>query len=271
MTKDRMRELRAKYPRNAEYQVALDAENAADTHAPIGVPWPRPPAHGKGINKEAYYERLYADVFKLGFPAGGMISGGSPEGVIPYFEGHRPRFDATIDMFNEFCDQERIELVYDLGTGSPFVSYYFHVTQDAAVRFGHIQNSGGDVNEKVRFMQINLARDPPELPPGDLTICTECLEHLPCNLYRVRKYLCDTVKPGRFLLLSFPLNGHNARGYDRDGLGNPEHDHGHIREFTQKTAAEFCEGTGFAILKAIDTYTQEYGGVIKNVLMRKQE
>lgn len=279
MTKARMRELRAKYPKNYEYQAALQAEIDAEIRIPAGIPWPRPEAKkeippyvrpaGSGISNEDYYARLYADVFKLGYGTGGMTSGGNPADMIPYFEGHKPRFDATLDMFHEFCDAEEMKLIYDLGTGAPFISYYFNLTQGAEVRFGHLQNSGGVINERVRFIQINLARDPPKLTPGDLTICTECLEHLPVNLYRVRKYLCDTVKPGRFLILSFPLNGKNAWGYDRDGLGNPDHDLGHVREFTQETAIAFCKGTGFKILKAIDTYVQEYGGVIKNVLMRR--
>jgi hypothetical protein len=218
------------------------------------------------MDKATYFQRLYSDVFSLN-PAD---SGGIPSACVPYFEGHKPRFEAQVDMWNEFLDGERISRVLDLGTGVPFASYYFNATQGARVIFGMLDAALYRVNELVEAIKINLCTDRPDLGPADLVICTECLEHLPCNLYKVREYLKSLVAPGKFLLLSFPLMGAHACDYWMDGLGDPNvASSPHIREFTEATAREFYYGTGWDLVKEAITYTQAYGGNIMNVLLRR--
>jgi hypothetical protein len=218
------------------------------------------------MNAQEYFARLYSDVFAKS----NATPDGTSEPPTQYFEGHKPRFEATVAMWNEFLDDDKIGLVYDMGTGVPFVSYYFHATQGAEVVFGMPGASSYGVSDKVRAMHINLSIDPPALPAGDLVICTECLEHLATNLYKVRAYLMGLVKPGKYMMLSFPLGGANAQGYWRDGLGDPTLPcTPHIREFTTETAREFYYGTGWDVLKEVTTFTQAYGKDIMNVLLRR--
>lgn len=184
-----------------------------------------------------------------------------------HYEGHAPRFEAQIDLFQKHLDGEEIRLVYDMGTPVPYSSYYFFLTKGAEIVSGML---GGacNVNEKVWGMDLNLC-NPPDLTPADLVICTETLEHLPCNLFLVRRWLMSLVSPGKFMLLSFPLGGENATGYDRDHLGDYEKVHGHLREFTEETAQAFYLEMGWDVLDVVKTRQPAYQGEILNVLLRR--
>ena len=89
------------------------------------------------MTKEEYYGRLCSDIF----PHKPEIIGGMPRDAHSYYLAHRPRFDAHIDIWNQFLDSENIELVYDLGTSVPFTSYYFNVTKGAEVVYGMLETS----------------------------------------------------------------------------------------------------------------------------------
>jgi hypothetical protein len=218
------------------------------------------------VNEVPYYQRLYGDVLKLDSP----IFAHEFTGIVEYFEGHRPRFNTHIAMYNKFLDNEPINLVYDLGTGVPFTSYYFNLTQGAEVIFGMLEDVNYKVNDKVRSMQINLCVDRPALPPADLVICTECLEHLPCNLYKVREYLKTLVKPGKYMLLSFPCGGQRAEDYWRDFLGDYDKSvTSHYREFTEASAKEFYYGTGWNVLAEMGSQQSHYQATIMNVLLKR--
>jgi hypothetical protein len=223
------------------------------------------------MDKAEYFGRLYSDIFTLN----PRTSGGLPQAAAGYFEGHKPRFEVQVDFWNEFLDKERIWKVLDVGTGVPFTSYYFNVTQGAEVLFGMLEDPGYTKDDKVRSIVLNLCKDRPALGPLDLVICTECLEHLPCNLYKVAEYLKSLVRPGGFMLLSFPLGGqgrHGPKEYWRDDLGDYNSDsRDHIREFTGDTAHDFCHVTGWDVVKEVTVFTQAYGGQIMNVLLRKPE
>jgi len=189
-----------------------------------------------------------------------------------YFDGHLPRFNAQLDMFDEFLAKESIKSVIDFGTDIPYTSFYFALTQNAQVNLGCVHTPGeAQLADNVFRSYVNL-NFPNWKNRGnsDLVICTECLEHLPTNLYKVRAALCETVKDGGFLLLSFPLNGMNAKDYGLD-LGHIDHNagHEHIREFTEQTAREFYAGTGFSLVCERITWTNAYGGNIMNVLLKK--
>lgn len=219
------------------------------------------------MTKEEYRERLEQDIFPLKIE----MVGGMPRDAAAYYDGHRPRFDAQVEMWNEFLDKEKITLVYDLGTCVPFTSYYFHLTQGAQVLYGMLENQQS-INDKVRSFRINLCTDRPALEQGDLVICTECLEHLPCNLYKVREYLKSLVRHRGFLLLSFPCGGKNPRDYWKDNLGDPlACTDDHFREFTVDTARDFAYGTGWDVLKEVGTNQAAYAPTILNVLMKRPE
>ena len=192
---------------------------------------------------------------------------------IGYFEGHLPRFIATIEIFKEHLDKEKIKIVHDLGTDVPYASLYFKRTQGAEVNCGCVDNQGDiELEPGVHRFHYNL-NTPFKLKQADLVICTECLEHLPSNLYRVRQVLCEAVLDQGFLFLSFPLIGTNAKDYHldypkdwRDWNGS----HEHIREFTVQTAHDFCTVSGFRVIAEKITWTDAYGGKIMNVLLKKE-
>lgn len=191
---------------------------------------------------------------------------------LSYFNGHLPRFHAQLDMFDQCLATENIRFVRDLGTDIPYVSFYFHLKNNADIYLGCIDTPDRiNLCDGVLRTKINLNEPPPLKPQADLVICTECLEHLPANLFMVRQALCEYVAPGKFLLLSFPLNGMNAKDY---GLDLPHIDHNgshqHIREFTEQTAREFYLGTGFDLIAERITWTDAYGGNIMNVLLKKR-
>jgi len=210
-----------------------------------------------------YERRLYSDIFTV--LKGSRINPG--EGISAYYEGHKPRFIAQIEMFAKL---PAMKFVYDFGTTIPFTSYWFNLVHNAKVIFGSIDSRPWKVNELVEAININL-NFPPEMPPADMVICTECLEHLPSNLYSVRAYLMSLVKRAGFLLLSFPCGGANAFGYERDNLGDKTRGYSaHIREFTEASAREFVKTIGFDIVAEKMTFTQAYGNQIWNVLMQRK-
>jgi len=217
------------------------------------------------VTKEEYRARLETDIFPLNIE----MVGGMPWDARAYYDGHRPRFDVQIEMWNEFLDKEPIELVYDLGTCVPFTSYYFHVTKGADILYGMLEYQTQEINDHVRSFRINLCTDRPALALADLVICTECLEHLPCNLYKVREYLKSLVRPGGFMLLSFPCGGRNATDYWKDKLADYDKCQDHIREFTLDTAKEFYYGTGWDVLKEVPSQQPAYGTTIMNVLLQR--
>lgn len=217
------------------------------------------------MTHEEYRKKLYEDVFNKIV----RIPGGNPDVVVPYFEGHWPRFAVQLDMFQAHLADKKIGLVYDFGTGCPFTSYWFNLVHNARIRYG-FPGEGESVTHDVAFLRVDLIRPPALEEKADVIIATEVIEHLPCNTYRVRQWLCEQVASGGHLLLSFPLNGLRPRDYHLDNLGdyNSIH-HEHIREYTEQTAREWYIGTGFDLVEEKTVYTVAYGGHIMNVLLRK--
>jgi len=129
------------------------------------------------------------------------------------------------------------------------------------------------VNEKVLNIVVNLC-DPQELVPADVVIMTEVLEHLPCNLYKVLDWAVSIVKPGGYLLLSFPTGDDGVsipRDADLTDKYKADGDYGHIREFSVGQAREFYGRTGFEVIeeKCIKTPFYYGGEGILHVLLKK--
>lgn len=201
-------------------------------------------------------------------PGHGMI----PQAMAPYWQGHKPRFDLQVKWFIETMAGEKIERVLDVGTGFPFATAYWAL-HGANVIYGcpaEMPDSCAIPN--TQYVRMNLCRPLPVIEQFDLVVCTECLEHLPCNLYKARNRLMDAVRRGGFLLLSFPLGGANACNYHHDNpaaydtISDP-----HIREFTDGGANDFALQTGFDMICNENIFSPAYGGVIKNVLLRRTE
>ncbi len=184
-----------------------------------------------------------------------------------YFEGHLPRFEAQYRIFEECLKDKDIKRVYDIGTWFPFSSYYF-AKKGISVIFGCEFRPEESGIENTLPLKIDL-ENPPDLPQADLVICTECLEHLACNLYTVRDYLKSLVRLDGYLLLSFPTGNIFLDDYDkqlRKYEGTP-----HLREFPIPKAREFYQGLGMGVIFEETIKTPLYPGAdgILQVLLRK--
>jgi hypothetical protein len=185
-----------------------------------------------------------------------------------YFEGHLPRFEAQLNMFREHLDDKSINHVIDFGTGTPFTSYYFYLTQRASVVYGHTERVEETINNLVYQENMNLCHPPEDVMKGDLVICTEVIEHLPCPLLPVIDYLKSMSN--KYLLLSFPI-GTILKGDFNHDFGNYDTSHiHHLREFTPELSDEFLSIVGWDIIADETIFTQAYGGDIRNVLLRRR-
>ncbi len=219
------------------------------------------------MSPDHYVECLEEDVFSN---PGLTDHEGAPADSRPYFYGHRPRFDAQIEMFRKHLDGQIIRRVYDLGTGLPFASYYFYVTQGAEVLYGMPPEGEHEINEQVRYVSLNLCNRRPQWKPAELVICTECLEHLPCPIPPVLDYLKGLVKPRGHLLLSFPFGTLCLGDLDHDFGDHDEISNKHLREFTKAKADEALALIGWPIVDEALTFTKAYDGNIWNVLLRNR-
>jgi len=181
---------------------------------------------------------------------------------LEYFKGHIPRFLIGKHFIERYCNISDGFSILDVGTGFPFQVYY--LTHEYNIRIVYLDPHKRTPPPKTEFIRGNVCLD--TLPIGfDLVICTEVFEHLPCNLYKVKDKLIKSSK--KYLLFSFPLKGVNARDYDKDLKLDFRKVHGHLREFTTKTAFEFVKD--LKILEHQTVYTPSYGGNILVMLLSK--
>jgi len=166
-----------------------------------------------------------------------------------YFEQHLPRFWRMVEMLKPvvpglagpFCE---------LGSFYPYTLYYFGRPVDLYDLVPRVcltampYDVGG-----VRLQAFNLCTD--ELPRDRyaVVVMSEVLEHLPCDLLAVQRKVSAAVRPGGYLLVTYPAQyGNEAHGYDRC-MGDSAVLHGgHLREFTAETVAQF-----FTDLRVVST------------------
>lgn len=189
--------------------------------------------------------------------------------MLNYFEGHFPRFDYQLDIFQKLLETKEIKNVLNIGTGFPFTSGLFSF-EKIPVRYGMLGKETFPILNNFCFpLEININHHP-DLEKADLVICTECLEHLPSSMIKARDWLANIAT--KYLFLSFPLGGKNAQDYGKENLGDYEQvSHPHIREFTQLTAEDFIKDLPFAIIEEKEIFTRAYGGIIWNVLLERDE
>ncbi len=186
-----------------------------------------------------------------------------------YFQGHLPRFEVQLNMFREHLDDKAISRVVDIGTGTPFTSYYFYLTQRAKVFYGDPEKEEENINNIVTGGNLNLCYSHEVLIKADLVICTECIEHLPCPLLPVIDYLKSMSN--KYLLLSFPFGDIIQGDFNKDFGDYETVRWRHLREFTPALSDEFLSIVGWDIIADEAIFTQAYGGVIRNVLLRKNK
>jgi hypothetical protein len=207
----------------------------------------------------------------------GLLGKHRSEGTIPkdgegYFNGHWPRFETHLEMWRNDIPPGEVNTVLDFGTEFPFSSLWWNLTRGSWVQFCGADPGGRDVSPFARFTQINLCHKPDGWPRADLVICTECLEHLPVPILSVMEWLKQRAL--KYLFLSFPCGGQNARDYEKDfsESHSPEAIHSlHIREYTDETARALVDSLGMEIEDIRNSSQPAYGAPIMNVLLRRAD
>lgn len=171
-----------------------------------------------------------------------------PVDSLTYFTAHWPRFEAMLKL----CIDANVVInnqsqICELGSWYPYTSYYWksRIPLCKVDLFDIItreleQVSDYDV-DGVRLRGFNLCTDPLPDKEYDLVIVSEVLEHLPCDIHTLCKNISGIVKPGGYLLVTYPLGGNNAQGYGNavEGYDQNHLVEEHIREYTHETTKLF--------------------------------
>lgn len=189
---------------------------------------------------------------------------------ISYFLGHEERFLLGLEFLNKNTAKENLK-VWDLGTGFPFQSLWFHKKFHWNLLWSDLHPENKlEIDEEAKFSLFNICLEEFPKEEFDVIISTEVLEHLPCNLLKVKKKIKAALKQEGLWLVSFPLKGFNAQDYDKDlSLPFEEYSEAHLREFTEKSALQFLEDSSLEILEKDKVFCPAYGGVILVALLRK--
>ena len=164
---------------------------------------------------------------------------------LTYFLAHWPRFETMLDL----CNEARIapEQICELGSWYPYTSYYWKVASTFCKidLFDIITREVSEVSEYdvdgVRLFDFNLCTESLPNKEYDMVIVSEVLEHLPCDQYLLCVAISQIVKPGGYLLVTYPLGGNNAKDYGKE-MKEYDAEHlveGHIREYTHETTKLF--------------------------------
>jgi hypothetical protein len=184
-----------------------------------------------------------------------------------YFNGHIERFHLSFDMLKNITPDK----VCDVGTLLPYVSFYFALSGSELNCLCPMKNEKAVMSKfNLFFRDFNICFD--TVPKADLILCTECLEHLPVNIFEMVDKLCSAVNPEGYLFLSFPCGGVNAKDYDKT-LGDPLQVYSkHIREFNANTSqmfVDYIKGKGFELIETRGTLTSLYRAEIKHHLFKR--
>jgi SAM-dependent methyltransferase len=169
-----------------------------------------------------------------------------------YYNYNYRRFRISAKMIEDYCSLTESSKVLELGAWYPFIALL------SAKKFGFDPYCSDIKISKhwKNFLKIDLCSDP---IPGkwDLLICSEVLEHLPVNLYKVVRKITRSLSNSGYAFftvpigtkgLNIPLNK-DVGEYSDDthfqcSYGELESFPGHLREFTPYKAQKFFESFG---------------------------
>lgn len=159
-----------------------------------------------------------------------------------YLVGHLPRFLDGIRAIEDNVTMERGLIGIEAGSGFPWYTLHFSDALDWTIDCMDIATAvPTPITTKVISRYGNLCTDDIGHSKYDIATCCEVWEHLPCNLNIVKSKLITSLKPGAFLLCSYPCGGVNASmdNYSKDWDTQFNKHHGHLREFTEDLAKQF--------------------------------
>lgn len=168
---------------------------------------------------------------------------GRTDDCLSYYYAHKPRFDAMIDIIKRnAADKGHIS---ELGSFLPYTSYHLTGTKvDCMDILFQSYNIDGFSKDRFNFKSGNLNKEF-ELGQPDLIIMSEVIEHLPSNLFKLEERVIKNLKKGAYLLVTYPMHGHNAQDYDKDFGEHDRFRHEHLREFTEATVPLFFKSLTF--------------------------
>lgn len=189
---------------------------------------------------------------------------GKTDDCLSYYFNHIERFNAMVSLIKK--NNVPTQKIAELGSFLPYVAFEFKPDVVDCFDIVPIMFNIPDFSyENYNFYGMNLCK---EVPMGryDLRIISEVIEHLPCDLIAFQNTLIDSMIEGEYLLVTYPMHGHNAKDYNLDFGDHDRMRAEHVREFTNETYKSF-----FSTLTKIDEADVRYWayGHIKLVLYRK--
>ena len=161
--------------------------------------------------------------------------------------------------------------ILELGAYMPVISDYFRQYYGCETIYAGIENETPETAHL--FRKINMCTD--DFGEGwDIVTATEVMEHLPCNLYRVRDKLIAAVRPSGYLLVTAPVAGIGRGDTKLEDEIEGDWDKGfeHIKEF--RNVEEFKSLFEGRSLEIVDEWFSESrvvgeGSYLYNTLYRK--
>jgi SAM-dependent methyltransferase len=155
-----------------------------------------------------------------------------------YFEGHFPIFRDGLNLAYTKSQLNANALILEYGSPIPYFSLPFVMEYNCKALCKDIQTRRLiRIKEKIKLDHGNICLDELEPSSFDFIIMTEVWEHLPCSLLETKTKILNALKPGGYLLASFPIKGANSDPnlWDKIIAKDFESEHDHLREFTPKT------------------------------------
>lgn len=175
-------------------------------------------------------------------------SRGKTDDSLSYFRNHFDRFELMIKICNEYVPN--LKSICEVGSFYPYISYYFKLNNKTEkinlydIILNELKNPCEPYDvDGIQLINFNLCKQSliETNKKYDLVICSEVIEHLPIDLSKFKKELKGIVNDGGYLMITYPLGGKNANGYNEvvEGIDIERMQHDHIREFTMETSSAF--------------------------------
>ena len=210
------------------------------------------------MNLEEYRDKLceFIDTVQIkdDFVAIDQLSDNLRVRVKAYVYEHWNRFDAGIKILSKVVKDGCS--IHEVGSPYPFFSYYFYLNNKCKVLCSDFYDRGWKIDDNLESRRINLCRVE-YLPAADIVICSEVLEHLSCNLFKLRDILLSSC---RYCLMTLP-NGNVGVDIPLNKCSrDDEFDkvHSHLREFYGRIG-DYLEGCNVIFNYRVDT--ESYKGI----------
>jgi hypothetical protein len=180
-----------------------------------------------------------------------------------YKKFHEKRLKASTNILEENCRLYKTSRVLEVGSTFPFITLPLAKKHGFTPVCADIQKVK---DSSVSFVQLDLCKD--AIPQKwDLILCTEVLEHLPCNLFDVVNKIISATRDDGHIFFTVPI-GFVGTGlplnkvFESGGDGKT-----HLREFTPWKAHEFFSSFGLLVVKEkliYNTYFLHWSVLLRN-------